>query len=116
MLCSKLSGAVLLIKSDTNSVSLNCGMGLEKEGGFESSGSHDFERVRRSLNRQPKSRFTPASIGTVFQREFAAMRLGDLAAKNKTNARATGLRCEERNEQVCSVGKAWAIIENPNIE
>ena len=44
------------------------------------------------------------------------MSFGDLPAENKTYARATGLRCEERNEQVCCIGKARAIIENPNIK
>ncbi len=44
------------------------------------------------------------------------MSFGDLAAKNQTNPGAARLGGKEGNEQVRRIGKARALVDNPNIE
>src|SRR5215467_1169956 len=52
----------------------------------------------------------------VLERERAAVRLGDLPREREADARALGLRGEERHEQVRRVGEARALVRDAQLE
>jgi hypothetical protein len=46
----------------------------------------------------------------IFQCEFAAVLFGNLAAENKTDARAAGFSREEGHEEIGRAGESGAVV------
>src|SRR5262245_40754209 len=59
---------------------------------------------------ESKGRNTAAAVRPIFQRQRSAVRLGDLAAENQSDARALRLRREERNEEVGAVRDSRSFV------
>src|SRR5215472_8767494 len=64
---------------------------------------------------QPQPCLASPSVRAVLQGQFAAVGFGDLAAKNKADARAAWLGSKERHKKIGGIGKSRTIIENPQL-
>src|SRR4029453_13134896 len=68
----------------------------------------------RHRKEQPCDRaLVPAPI---LQRQAPAVGLRDLAAQNEADPRATGLRREERDEEVGGLGQTRSVVGDPDLE
>src|SRR5581483_1265432 len=68
------------------------------------------------LQRQAEARLAAAAVSAVGEREFSAMRFGDLPGQHETDAGPALLGREKRNEEIRGIGEAWAFVEHPDIE
>src|SRR5437867_3761706 len=73
-------------------------------------------QIVRALDRQPQPRFAATPTFTVREYERTAVRVGDLAAQNQTDARTSGFGGKERNKKVGGVGEPRAFVLNVDVE
>jgi hypothetical protein len=74
------------------------------------------KRISLTLNGESEPGFASTSIGTVGQREFAAMSFRNLTAENEADPRSTLLGRKEGNEKIRRLWEARTIINNPYFE
>ena len=75
-----------------------------------------WRRLKPVLQSQAQAGFAARRILAVFERERAAMSLGDLPAQHQPNAGSARFGREERDEEIRRIGKSWPVVLNDYIE